>query len=284
LNHVTTPHVLVASAVRASCALPGVMESATLLCKSETGEVQPYLLSSQMRWVDGSITSDIPRDRIAGMFNVTTFIVSQVNPHIVPWISKTTPGAQRRAEGLVRRICDHASADILRRCMALSSLGVIPSFFGQTIPGKMFSQKYLGNVNIVPALTLRDSFKAVMNPTVEDMQRYLSEGRRCSWSSISHIRFLMRIEQQLAVCKARVLSSTPARTGTPPLSFSGDGVQPGDAALDLQAMSAEEKDTTLMALWEEVRELRRQGTGIMPLRIPSEGALRKDFLSPSQFN
>ena len=43
----------------------------------------PYLMKD-MRWVDGSVTSDIPRQRVASLFNVTSWIVSQVNPHIVP--------------------------------------------------------------------------------------------------------------------------------------------------------------------------------------------------------
>ena len=143
------------------------------------------------------------------MFNITNFLVSQVNPHIVPWIPKTTPGARRQTDGLLRRLANHASQDILRRCMVLADLGVIPRFFGQVIPGKVFSQKYLGNINIVPSLTLRDSFKSIMNPSVKDMERYLDEGRRSTWPKLSHIRFLMRIENQLAACKARVLTSAP---------------------------------------------------------------------------
>ena len=42
LNHISTPHVTVASAVRASCALPGVMAPAKLIVKSSNGTLEPF--------------------------------------------------------------------------------------------------------------------------------------------------------------------------------------------------------------------------------------------------
>jgi predicted acylesterase/phospholipase RssA len=38
------------------------------------------------QWVDGSVRSDLPRQRLARLFNVNYFIASQVNPHIVPFM------------------------------------------------------------------------------------------------------------------------------------------------------------------------------------------------------
>jgi TAG lipase / steryl ester hydrolase / phospholipase A2 / LPA acyltransferase len=33
------------------------------------------------------VASDLPLQRLAELFNINTFIVSQVNPHIVPFVS-----------------------------------------------------------------------------------------------------------------------------------------------------------------------------------------------------
>ena len=203
LNHISTPHVLLASAVRASCALPGIMSSATLMKKNKQGEVVPYLNFGNMQWVDGSITSDSPRSRISSLFNVTNFLVSQVNPHIVPFIAKSTPGARKKGTGCADRLMHLITQDIRRRCTTLADLGVIPRLFGQDI-NKVFSQKYSGNVNFVPALGLQDNFKAIMNPTVEDMQRYIREGQRCSWGKLPHATFLMRIEKEIQQCLAKL--------------------------------------------------------------------------------
>lgn len=37
------------------------------------------------RFIDGSVASDIPAKRIGELFNVNTYIVSQVNPHGIPF-------------------------------------------------------------------------------------------------------------------------------------------------------------------------------------------------------
>lgn len=42
LNHISTPHVTLASAVAASCALPGVMAPAKLLTKNGAGVLEPF--------------------------------------------------------------------------------------------------------------------------------------------------------------------------------------------------------------------------------------------------
>ena len=42
LNHISTPHVTLASAVAASCALPGVMAPAKLLSKNSSGVLEPF--------------------------------------------------------------------------------------------------------------------------------------------------------------------------------------------------------------------------------------------------
>ena len=45
LNHISTPHVTLASAVAASCALPGVMAPAKLLTKNSSGVLEPFEVS-----------------------------------------------------------------------------------------------------------------------------------------------------------------------------------------------------------------------------------------------
>lgn len=38
-------------------------------------------------FVDGSVGSDLPMQRMSELFNVNTFIVSQVNPHVCLFIN-----------------------------------------------------------------------------------------------------------------------------------------------------------------------------------------------------
>jgi TAG lipase/steryl ester hydrolase/phospholipase A2/LPA acyltransferase len=88
MNYLTTPSVLVWSAVLASIAAPGLFDKVELMRKNDRGETKPYFPSfTRQRYVDGSIANDLPMKRISELFNVNTFIVSQVNPHVVPFIS-----------------------------------------------------------------------------------------------------------------------------------------------------------------------------------------------------
>ncbi len=54
LNHISTPNVLIRSAVAASCSLPGIMRPNYLLCKNELGEVVSFEQDG-CQYVDGSL-------------------------------------------------------------------------------------------------------------------------------------------------------------------------------------------------------------------------------------
>lgn len=63
MNAVTSPNVFIRTAVQASCAEPGVFPPVMLMAKNVYGETQPYL--PNRRWVDGSVTDDLPAKRLA---------------------------------------------------------------------------------------------------------------------------------------------------------------------------------------------------------------------------
>ena len=91
MNYLTAPNVVVWSAVVASCSIPGVFEKVDLFQKLPDGSIIPYDPSrARIKYVDGSVASDLPMQRIAELFNVNTFIVSQVNPHVCPFVSVDT--------------------------------------------------------------------------------------------------------------------------------------------------------------------------------------------------
>eukprot|EP00670_Eutreptiella_braarudii_P019303 CAMPEP_0174350702 /NCGR_PEP_ID=MMETSP0811_2-20130205/7838_1 /TAXON_ID=73025 ORGANISM="Eutreptiella gymnastica-like, Strain CCMP1594" /NCGR_SAMPLE_ID=MMETSP0811_2 /ASSEMBLY_ACC=CAM_ASM_000667 /LENGTH=685 /DNA_ID=CAMNT_0015479247 /DNA_START=25 /DNA_END=2082 /DNA_ORIENTATION=+ len=87
LSYVTTPDVLIWTGVAASCCLRGLFEPVELLCKTDTGAFVPYCPSRQ-KWSDGSINSDLPIKRIRELFNISCLIVSQTNPHVLPFIKR----------------------------------------------------------------------------------------------------------------------------------------------------------------------------------------------------
>jgi len=87
LNHIASPHVTLASAVAASCALPAIMLAQPLEAKDATGQVVSFDVDGT-DYVDGSIGADLPFKRMSTLFNVSSFFVSQVNFHVSPFMHK----------------------------------------------------------------------------------------------------------------------------------------------------------------------------------------------------
>ena len=85
LNATTSPNVYIREAVLASAAVPGVYPPVTLAAKNHLGEKQAYLPSR--KWVDGSVSDDMPAKRLARLYGVNHYIVSQTNPHVIPFVA-----------------------------------------------------------------------------------------------------------------------------------------------------------------------------------------------------
>lgn len=84
LNYITDPDVTIWSAVCASCSIPEFFGTQKLYTKNPTtGQIEEYYspeiqtgLDGKARFVDGSISCDIPTKRVSELFGVNTFIVS----------------------------------------------------------------------------------------------------------------------------------------------------------------------------------------------------------------
>src|SRR5712664_3297012 len=83
----------------ASCSTPIIFPAASLLAKDpKTGKEVPWNPVPNGGWIDGSVDSDLPMARLAEMFNVNHFIVSQVNPHVVPFLVKDEEAIAKDAQ------------------------------------------------------------------------------------------------------------------------------------------------------------------------------------------
>jgi TAG lipase / steryl ester hydrolase / phospholipase A2 / LPA acyltransferase len=101
----------------------------------KTSQPVPWNANPQ-RWIDGSVDNDLPMAKLSELFNVNHFIVSQVNPHIVPFLEKSgkLPGHGGKAEsqevanrvGGVGGVVGLAVGEIMHRMHMLSELGIFP--------------------------------------------------------------------------------------------------------------------------------------------------------------
>lgn len=128
LNHISTPHVTLASAVAASCALPGVMKPAKLKTKNSMGKIEDFEVDG-VEWIDGSVQADLPFQRISTLFNVSNFVVCQTNFHVVPFLNKE----EQITKSAYRKLFQTIEWDIRSRALKLSGLGLFPKIFGHDI-------------------------------------------------------------------------------------------------------------------------------------------------------
>ncbi|KAL1838802.1 hypothetical protein VTJ49DRAFT_2195 [Mycothermus thermophilus] len=207
LNYVTAPNVLIWSAVAASCSVPLVFQGHPLLMKHpETGALEPWIPTPQ-QLIDGSVDNDLPMTRLAEMFNVNHFIVSQVNPHVVPFLAKdeqVVPGQLHQKQtrqshnDRIESLASIIKEEGLYRMQFLAELGIFPNLLTKLL--SVISQKYSGDINILPEITLSDVPLMLKNPTVDFLRRHCLIGERATWPKMSRIRHRLAIE--LALDKA----------------------------------------------------------------------------------
>jgi hypothetical protein len=189
----------------------------------ETGELRPFHVHGK-RWADGSIKNDIPLAELTETHNVNFFVVSQVNPHILPFVydvrgsdgspSPHTYGSRLRG-GFISATLEHLLKLEMRKWLQLiSSLDLLPPIFGQDWR-YVFTQVSRGTVTIYPKPSLRDIFRVISDPSYADMQRYITLGERNTWPKLARIVNHFAIERTLRSCEAELRSHVP-RPHLPP--------------------------------------------------------------------
>ncbi|MBF0236421.1 MAG: DUF3336 domain-containing protein [SAR324 cluster bacterium] len=185
LSYLTTPDVMVSHSSLASCAVPGIFPPVSLIAKNIHGEIKPYLDGE--KWIDGSIHDDLPIRRLSRLHNVNHSIVSQANPHILPFLlSKNTDGLTPFAVDLTTSVMHAASIQAVKalnqRVNLASQSALVRKAYG------VIDQKYTGDINIYPGFNPLMYYKLLSNPTREGMENFILEGERATWPLIPRIR------------------------------------------------------------------------------------------------
>jgi len=212
LNHLTTPHILVRSAVMASCALPGFFPPVVLLTKRLDGEVAPYL--GGKRWIDGSMRSDLPMKRLGELYNVNHHVVSQTNPHIAPFLAERESPSE-----LWRTMRDVSLGELHHRTRQVLSVLKTASPFESaaqrlTAVDAIFSQSYKGDITISPPTRLGRYSYIAGNLNRERALALMRDGELATWGRMNMIRNQTKIGQTLERCLRRVQE----RLATAPLT------------------------------------------------------------------
>lgn len=196
LNAVTSPNVFLREAVLASCAIPGVFPAVTLAAKNLKGERQPYIPSR--KWVDGSITGDLPIDRLTRLYGVNHFVASQTNP-LVLWALND----RQQDDSVIGRsveIYQRAVKDWFRATYPLAmrlTRDVYPLNVITRMGYGLATQDYTADINIIPRRRFWDPRK-LLSVLSESETRYLvAEGEAATWPKIEMIRNCSKISRTI---------------------------------------------------------------------------------------
>ena len=196
LNYVTSPNVLIWSAVSASCAIPYIFRSVELLCKDPDGKIVPYTATKNHRFIDGSVAVDLPMQRLSEIFNVNTFIVSQVNPFVIPLINDDGGGVMGAQTSFIKKIKTIAGNEAVHWVNQLSSLGLIPDKL-RTVIG-LINQTYKGNVTISPQVRISDYWNLLRNPTPTYIKQACRYSELNTYNKMALIKSVYEIEREIS--------------------------------------------------------------------------------------
>ncbi|KAG9564432.1 patatin-domain-containing protein, partial [Aureobasidium melanogenum] len=208
LNYLTAPNVLIWSAALASNASDVLYSPLTMKCKDESGNIVPWASIHPVNLRPSTPSGyaaerDSPLTRIAELFNVNHFIVSQARPYIAPFLRSDLhspkPGYKGRSS-LTASLMKVMVMEVQHRLHQLDSLGYLPAqirrfLLDENIPG--------ASLTLVPESAIQDSI----------LLANISHVNRQDW------KHWPSVDTSYAPCSSRESSehSQPPRPPSPPL-------------------------------------------------------------------
>ncbi len=203
LNAITAPNVLIREAVLASCAVPGVFPPVMLMARDDKGERIPY--QPDRRWVDGSVTHDIPTKRLERLYGVNHHIVSQANPIALPFATDT-----RKQMAPIEAI-QHASMTTFKAWLNANMvifqkpLELIPPLNSlANMARSVINQEYTGDINIIRPPKFWSPTKILSDLGQEDIDELIDTGERTAWPKVEMVRTQTAISRALEAILAKI--------------------------------------------------------------------------------
>jgi len=186
--------------------VPLLFPPVQLMTRDEDGNRLPYMPS--LRWTDGSLKSDLPGIRLRRLHNVNHFIVSQTNPHVIPFLRGAPE--EVRLGGMLRNVAYSAIRGGARSAIGVGRLGLPLDGIRRQLDNasSILEQDYRGNITILPKVSVWRYAHVTANPKLEAVTRFILEGERATWKRIAMIRNQSMISQTLTRCVKQVESES----------------------------------------------------------------------------
>lgn len=205
LNYLTAPNVLIWSAAIASnvSSLSIYGYSPILRCKDTSGRIVPWSVAADTTfrpWTHASYTDrESPLARIAELFNVNHFIVSQARPYLVPFLRSDMHGPsliiQRWGQtSILGSILRLIGMELDHRGHQLETLGLLPP----SIRRFLVSEQVPGTaLTLVPEISAGDFICLLEKPTLASLKYWILRGEKSVWPAVGALKVRCAIETEL---------------------------------------------------------------------------------------
>ncbi len=202
LNAVTSPNACIREAVMASCAIPGIFPAVTLAAKNAQGERKPYIASR--KWVDGSVSDDLPARRLMRLYGVNHFISSQANPAVL-WMLQdpTQTNALSQIAGVYQAAARDMSKAIYPFAMNLVRNVYPINILTRTWFG-LITQEYTADINVLPRQRWFNPAKLIARLSSKETRQLIEDGERATWPKIEMIRNCTAVSRTIDAALARL--------------------------------------------------------------------------------
>lgn len=178
-------------------------EPITLKCKDSSGAIVPWPSATDTTfrpWTHASYSDrESPLSRIAELFNVNHFIVSQARPYLVPFLQSSMHGPSPLSpyggqSSLFASFLRLLMLEMYHRLQQIDSLNLLPSsirrfLIDEIVPG--------ASLTIVPELSARDFVRLLERPTKEGVDYWVMRGERSVWPAVGALKVRCAIESEL---------------------------------------------------------------------------------------
>lgn len=187
LNHITAPDVYIWSAVVASCSVPGLFRSHTIIEKIDGRK--SLWKGGKYYFADGSISMDIPLKFLKENFNVQHGIVCQLNPHVYPFVKNESK--LKKAFLFIKNLIPFKDKLEKVHCFLKKKFKIFQ------VVDSLVTQDYTGDTTIVPEMPLNYILQPLSSIKQNRMTDYLIRGEKATWKHVESIEARMFIEKKI---------------------------------------------------------------------------------------
>ncbi|KAK5663341.1 hypothetical protein OQA88_3769 [Cercophora sp. LCS_1] len=206
LNYLTSPNVLVWTAAVASNASTPTFygdRETRILCKDPQGNIIPWTPPNTpdiRQWAHTAYSDhETPLHRIAELFNVNHFIVSQARPYLIPFLQSDMHGpsmveARNKVASATAFVIRMMGLEIRHRLRQLDTLRLLPAgirrfLVDELVPG--------ASMTLVPQVTVGDFVRLMEVPTKEMLEYWILKGERSVWPAVGALKIRCAVETEL---------------------------------------------------------------------------------------